>query len=54
MRLPSFIVVACLELPEVAKPGQTDRQTEFVIATCHLVNTNRHKNNTIDISTFGP
>ena len=26
--MPSFIVLACLEGPEVAKPGQTDRRTD--------------------------
>ena len=40
--MPSFIVLASLEVPEVAKPGQTDRQTEFAIAICQLVNTKCH------------
>jgi len=43
MRLPNFIVLAYLEVPNAAKPGQIDRPTEFAIANCHLVNTKCHK-----------
>ena len=59
IRLPHFIVLAYLEVPKLAKPGQTDRQTnkptdrqtdrqtdrrtEFAIAICHLVITKYHK-----------
>jgi len=31
---------------KVAKPGQTDRPTEFAIAVGHLVDTKCHKNYT--------
>ena len=44
IRLPNVIVLADLEVPTVAKPGQRDRTTEFAIAICHLVDTKCHKN----------
>ena len=44
MLLPNFIVLVHLEVPNLAKPGPTDRPTEFAIAICHLVDTKCHKN----------
>ena len=32
-------------MPIVAKPGPTDRPTEFATAICHLVNAKCQKNN---------
>jgi len=43
MRLPNFIVLAYLEVPEVAKPRPTDKPTKFPIAISHLVNSKCHK-----------